>query len=92
MSFGDDVHVKVLKIYVAFRRLKNFCTVEVRAGAGVLLCFVKIDPDTVTLVEGFTRDVREIGHHGTGDLEITIRSRDDLNRATPLLQASYEAS
>lgn len=53
---------------------------------------VKVDPDSVTLEEGFTRDVRNIGHFGTGDLEIVISSLDDLERAKPLLQRSYEAA
>lgn len=30
--------------------------------------------------------------HGTGDLEIALRSLDDLERAKPLIVASYEAS
>jgi predicted transport protein len=33
-----------------------------------------------------------IGHFGTGDLEITIGSPDDIERAMPLIQKSYEAS
>ena len=54
--------------------------------------YLKIDPNTVTLQEGFSRDVRTIGHYGTGDLEITIRTQEDLEHAKPLLQRSYEAS
>ncbi|UUO09027.1 endonuclease NucS [Blastopirellula sp. J2-11] len=92
MSFGDDVQMKMLKLYVAFKRLKNFATAEVRAGTNCLAVFVKLDPDMIALEEGFTRDVRNIGHWGTGDLEIMIRSQNDLEKALPLLQASYEGS
>ena len=92
LGFGDDVQVKTLKLYVAFKRLKNFVTVEVRSGANSLVCCVKVDPDSVELEEGFTRDVRNIGHWGTGDLEITIRSHEDLEKALPLFQSSYEGS
>ena len=42
--------------------------------------------------KGFTRDVRKIGHFGTGDLEIRIRSDEDLEKAKSLLLESYEAS
>ncbi len=52
---------------------------------------VKVDPETVDLVEGFNRDVRSIGHFGTGDLELRIRDADDLALAEPLLNPSYEA-
>lgn len=88
----DDVQVKVTKQYVAFRRLKNFACVEVHPQAMKLLVYVKVSPDHVTLEPGFTRDVRRIGHFGTGDLEITITSSGDLERAKPLVMASYEAN
>lgn len=92
IGFGDDVQMKMLKVYIAFKRLKNFVSVEVRASANVVVVYVKVDPDTVELKEGFTRDVRNIGHWGTGDLEITLRNRDDLERAMPFLAKSYEVS
>lgn len=89
---GDDVQVKILQNYFAFRRIKNFACVEVHTRTRNLLVFVKVDPDAVELIEGFTRDVRVIGHFGTGDLEITIRNMDDFERAKHLLDKSYEAS
>jgi predicted transport protein len=88
----DDVQQKVTKQYVAFRRLKNFACVEVHPQAMKLLVYIKINPDDVVLEPGFTRDVRKIGHFGTGDLEITITSAESLERAKPLVMASYEAN
>ena len=46
----------------------------------------------VALEKGFTRDVSSIGHFGTGDLEITIRTRDDLDKSKELMVKSYEVS
>ncbi|TMD85800.1 MAG: DUF91 domain-containing protein, partial [Chloroflexi bacterium] len=57
-----------------------------------LLVFVKVDPATISLESGFTRDVSSIGHFGTGDLEITIATLDDLEKAKPLILASYEGA
>ena len=57
-----------------------------------LLAYIKADPDQVELRPGFSRDVRQIGHFGTGDLELTLRNRHDLDRAKPLLDLSYELS
>lgn len=54
-----------------------------------LLVMLKLDPDTVALETGFSRDVRDIGTWGTGDLELTLRSRADMERALPLLERSY---
>jgi len=95
VALGEDVQVKVLKFYVAFKRLKNFACVEVhpkKGRSGALTVYVKVDPDTVDVSQDFLRDVRSIGHFGTGELEITIQSREDLERAKPLLVQSYEVS
>ena len=92
VGFGSDVQVKMLKLYVAFKRIKNFAAVEVRAGNERLLVYIKLNPDAITLEDGFTRDVREIGHWGTGDLEVIIRSMEDMEKAKPLLLKSYETS
>jgi predicted transport protein len=91
-GLGDDVTKKVLKFYFAFRRLKNFACVEVHPQKKTLLIYVKVSPDDVELKSGFSRDVRSIGHFGTGDLELRITSRADLEDAFPLIQRSYEAS
>jgi predicted transport protein len=92
LAMGDDVQLNTLKYYVAFKRLKNFACVEVHPTSGKLLAYVKVDPDLIELKPNFTRDVRTIGHYGTGDLEITINSQDDFEAAKPLLIQSYEAS
>jgi predicted transport protein len=92
LTMGDDVQEKTLKLYVAFKRLKNFACVEVHTHSAQLLVYVKVDPDSVPLEDGFTRDVRTIGHFGTGDLEIRIRNDADLERALPLIRFSYDAS
>ncbi|MBN1122215.1 MAG: DUF91 domain-containing protein [Anaerolineae bacterium] len=90
MALGDDVQKKTLKVYFAYKRIQNFACVEVHTWDQELLVFVKVNPDDVELEEGFTRDVRQIGHFGTGDLEIRISSHADLERAKPLIIASYE--
>ena len=87
MSLGDDVQERHLKLYVAFRRLKNFaCVIPYR---DKLLVMLKLDPDSVALEAGFSRDVRSIGTWGTGDLELCLRTPADLERAKPLIDRSY---
>jgi predicted transport protein len=88
LALGDDVTEKHAKLYIAFRRTMNFAEVKVQKNA--LVVFLKIDPQSVTLEEGFSRNVAEIGHHGTGNLELTIRTNADLKKAEPLLVRSYD--
>ena len=92
LALGDDIQEKKLKYYVAFKKLRNFACVEVRPNKSTVLVYLKVDPDSVMLTTNFTRDVRDIGHFGTGDLEVRIQTSDDLERAKPLLQKSYDAS
>ena len=47
--------------------------------------FVRLDPTSVNLRPGFTRDVSEIGHYGTGDLEIVLTSAADFEEAKPVV-------
>ena len=92
LSLGDDVEQKTTNSYVAFRRLKNFACIELRVSSNEILIFIKVNPDSIELEDEFTRDVRSIGHFGTGDLEIRIKSAEDLEKAKPLLIKSYESS
>ncbi|MDZ4063253.1 MAG: DUF5655 domain-containing protein [Coriobacteriia bacterium] len=92
LALGDEVDKKVLKFYIAFRRIKNFACVEVRVQAKCVVVYLKCQPTAENLIEGFTRDVSNVGHFGTGDLEVTLRTKDDLERARHLFEMSYQLS
>ena len=88
LSLGDDVQKRHLKHYVAFKRIKNFACVKLQKET--IIIYVDADLERVELVEGFSRDVSDVGHVGTGNIAITIASDDDLERAKPFIQQSYE--
>jgi predicted transport protein len=90
LALGDDVHIKILEHYIAFRKLKNFVCVEVKPQIRHIKLFLKVNPETIPLEEGFTRDVRKTGHFGTGDLEIIVKNRADFDKAKPLIERSYD--
>ncbi|WP_454763236.1 DUF5655 domain-containing protein [Cupriavidus campinensis] len=87
LSLGEDVQEKRLKVYVAFRRLKNFACVVVQQQR--ILLMLKLDPATVIPEEGFSRDISQVSHWGTGDIELTLRTLADLERAKPLIERGY---
>lgn len=91
-ALGDDVQMKTLKYYIAFKRIKNFACVEVHPQSNSILVYLKVDPTTVTLEQGFTRNVTNIGHYGTGDLEIRINNDEDLEKAKYFIEKSYDIS
>src|SRR5580704_9629394 len=90
LALGDDVQMKELEHYIAFRRLKNFACVKLHNKD--VQVWTRLNPSSVPLEEGFTRDVSQIGHAGTGDLEIRVQTQADLERAQPLLLRSYQGA
>ncbi|KPF99714.1 transporter [Rhodopseudomonas sp. AAP120] len=92
IGLGDDVQVKELKFYIAFKRLKNFTCAEIYPQVKVVTLYLRLDPKTVDLEDGFSRDVTKIGHFGTGNLELSLKNMDDFARAQPLLRRAYEGS
>lgn len=92
IALGDDIQMKTLKYYIAFKRIKNFACVEIHPQSNTVLLYLKVDPTTVPLEQGFTRNVSNIGHYGTGDLEIRINNDEDLEKAKPFIEKSYDIS
>lgn len=90
ISLGDDIQEKFLKYYIAFKKIRNVACVEVQPKTKTIVLYLNINPDEVELKEGFIRDVRNIGHFGTGNLEVRINSKDDFERAKALIIKSYD--
>lgn len=91
-SLGDDVQKKTLERYVAFKRIKNFACIEFQSVHNRIQFTLKVDPSKIDLEDGFSRDVSQIGHYGTGDLQVAIHNQADLKKALPLIEESYQAS
>jgi len=87
LALGDDVSENRLKVYCAFRKIKNFVCALIPSKTITL--YLRLNPDHVVLEPGFTRDVRKIGHWGTGDLEVYIKSTADYEKAKPLIDRAY---
>jgi predicted transport protein len=77
------------KLYVAYRTAQNIVCMEVQKQK--ISLFVKLDPKRYPGPPGISRDVSDIGHFGTGDLEINVRTKEELETAKPYLRLAYEA-
>lgn len=92
-SFGDDVQSKELRLYTAFKTLRNFASVVLQRSR--LLVYLHLDaavyvPQIQQLIPA-TRDMSAIGHWGTGDIEVPITELPQLQRLEPYLRMAYEA-
>ncbi len=89
LSLGDDVQRKELKLYVAFKRLKNFASVVLQRNR--LLLYLHLDVEQLGSLPSIGRDVGRQGHWGTGDLELSLSTAIDLDAAKPFILMAYES-
>jgi predicted transport protein len=88
MALDSAVAEVPLKFYIAYKLAKNFACVEVHKKKVVAFLNLSHSPTMPSLA----RDVSNVGHYGTGKLEVTVKSQEDLAPAFDLIRASYLAS
>lgn len=88
LRLGDDVSENRLKLYSAFKKIKNIVCVEIFRDK--LLLHIRLDPQTVIFEDGFSRNVTGIGHWGTGDVEVSIKNSEDIEKVKTLIERAYE--
>ncbi|MBU6533209.1 DUF5655 domain-containing protein [Streptomyces mayonensis] len=90
-----DVQMEPQMHYFAYRRFKNIATVRIQPRRGALVVSLRLDPSTVALQEGFTRDLKgrgNLGLQGKHVVEVRITTRQDLDRAADLIRCSVDAA
>jgi len=90
LSLSDEIKEVYLKHYVAFRVTRNFMTVQISQSKVLIYLSLDVEEYQDILAEEQIRNVREIGHYGTGDLEVELYSLEDFERYKYLIQEAYE--
>jgi predicted transport protein len=86
-SISEDINEVPKKHYIAYKITQNFACVEIHRSE--VLVFIKYDPDKIENMPLNFKDVRNIGHFGTGDLEIRIRTIEDLDYAKEFIIEAF---
>lgn len=86
-SLGDDIVANQLKFYLAYKKVQNIICIEVYNKRVVL--YLKLNPEEIDLEEGFSRNVKNVGHYGTGDLALNIRNANDFQKAKDVIVRAY---
>ena len=55
------------------------------------LIYLSISPIEVNLEDNRVRDVSDIGHYGTGDVELRIKNKEDILLAKELIEKAYNS-
>jgi predicted transport protein len=92
LSLGDDIQKKELKFYYAYKKIKNFVCAEVRPQSEAIRLYLKLDPKSFKDLPTIARDVSNIGHYGTGDLELKVKNKEDAKVAFEYIIKAYDAS
>lgn len=88
MGIDPSIEEVPKKYYVAYRISQNIVCAEIQRQK--ILLFLKVNPEEFDELPEIARDVREIGHYGTGDLEMTIKSEEDFEIAKPYIEKAYQ--
>lgn len=88
LSLDSAIEEAPKKHYIAYKVSQNILCMEVHRQR--LLLYLKVDPKQLGTLPDNARDVSEIGHYGTGDLELSIGSEDDVHKAKPYIEMAYQ--
>jgi predicted transport protein len=88
LEMDESIEEVPKKFYIAYKVAQNFVCIELRQNQ--LLLFLKLNPDEFTLANNM-KDVRNIGHRGTGDLEIIIETTAQLEEAKKYIKLAYDS-
>ena len=86
-EFGDDIEKIEQKHYIAYKRIKNFCCLELLKNS--IKLSIKLNLDEYKN-DDFVRDVTNIGHYGVGNAQLIINNEEDAIKAINYIKKSYD--
>jgi len=75
------------KFYIAYKISQNIVCMELQKQRIIL--YLKLNPKTVNAPAEISRDVSDIGHYGTGDLELSLRKPNEFESVKELIELAY---
>ena len=78
---------KATKLYIAFRHGKNFCEMWIQQSQ--IRMWLDIQAENLIDPFNLTRNMKGIGHWGTGDVEVTVTPNSNLGEIIDLISQAY---
>ena len=75
------------KFYVAYKASQNIVCMEAKTKN--IKLFVKLNPSSISVPPSSFRDVSNIGHYGTGDVEFTISTEEQFEEVKQYIEMAY---
>ena len=91
VNLNGSVNAVPKSKYVAYKLARNFACIETQRQKILITLSLSPEKVGVPLPDGF-RDVSNVGHYGTGDLEFRIQSSADVEEAKRVIRLAYLAA
>ncbi len=88
LTIDSSVEEAPKKKYIAYKTSQNFACLQTHKKK--LTLNLKLNPDEINPMPSQGRDVREIGHFGAGDFELTIKDLNDFEETKYLINEAYK--
>ncbi|MFW5852257.1 MAG: DUF5655 domain-containing protein [Bacteroidota bacterium] len=88
ISLDSSIEETPKKHYIAYKTSQNFVCMQTYKRKITL--FLKLNPDEISDIPKQGRDVRTIGHYGTGDFELSIHNLSDFEEVKFLINEAYK--
>lgn len=88
LSLDDSVEEVPKKQYIAYKTTQNFVCLDFRQSK--IYLYLKLNTSEIEQIPENGRDVADIGHYGTGDFELTIRSIEDAHEAEAWIRRAFD--
>lgn len=88
LMLADDIEIKPVKSYIAFKKETNVCDIEFFKKN--LKLFINIKKGQLDDPKKLTRDISTIGHSGNGDYEIQLSDTKNLEYIMSLVKQAIK--
>lgn len=88
LNLDGDILEKPNKIYISYKHGKNFC--EVRPQSKEIKIWLDIPFSDLADQKSLSRDVSNVGHYGTGEVETKLANLAELDDVMYLIEQSYK--
>ena len=87
-SLDSSIEELPKKNYIAYKTSQNFVCLQTYKKK--LTLYLKLNPDEVKPMPAQCRDVRNIGHYGTGEFELIIKDFTEFEETKYLINEAYK--
>ncbi len=87
LSIDEAVEEAPKKYYIAYKVSQNFVCMEIHKNK--ILLYLKLDDKDFAHIPPNGRDVSKIGHFGTGNFELSLKTPEDVKNAKEYIQFAF---